>query len=230
MSFAGLILALFLTNIQLDVVSMPLSGDVRMAMTMGARGELRREGTVSRIKIDIDRIAPPSMLGPALNTYVVWAVSPEGILDNVGELELRGAKGQFTATTRFTEFGILVTAEPHYMVDSPSAAIAFQTQSPETVLRRKVVQVETGTIDYSQLKPSAGAVSNSVMQARAAFQIARSVGADRLASADFRNAEVAIGALEELVNRAAPADIIWPTANEAIRWSHRAATTARAKR
>jgi hypothetical protein len=32
------------------------------------------------------------------------------------------------------------------------------------------------------------------------------------------------------VNRGVPLDILWPAANEAIRWSHRAAATARAKR
>jgi len=35
--------------------------------------------------------------------------------------------------------------------------------------------------------------------------------------------------MEELVNRAASLDILWPTADEAIRLSQRAAVTARAK-
>ena len=91
--------------------------------------------------------------------------------------------------------------------------------------------VEVGAYDYSQLKPRPPPAStNSVAQARAAFQIAQAAGADRLAPPEFRNAQVALGALEELVNRAAPLDILWPTANEVIGWSQRAATTARAKR
>jgi hypothetical protein len=171
------------------------------------------------------------MLGPAFNTYVVWAVSPEGLIDNLGELDIRGLKGQFTATTRFTQLGILITAEPHYMVDRPSSAVAYRSQGLDTDIRRKTVAVETGVYDYAQIKPaSAAMVHNSVSQARTAFQIAQASGADRLATGDFRNAQVAIGSLEELVNRAAPLDILWPTANEAIRWSQRAATTARAKR
>jgi hypothetical protein len=231
MSTFALFFLLAVTTVDVGVVSIPLSDEVRVSLTLGARGELRREGTVSRIKIDVDRIAGPSTLGPSYNTYVVWAISPEGVLDNLGEMELRGARAQFTATTRFTEFGILVSAEPHYMVDRPSSAVVYRSQSPDTDIRRKTVQVETGVHDYSQLKPiSIATVHNAVSQARAAFQIAQSVGADRLAAADFRNAQVAIGALEELVSRGAPIDALWPTLHDAIRWSQRAATTARGKR
>ena len=231
MSALTLILFLASTTVDLDAVTVPLSSELRISLTLGARGELRREGTVTRIKVDIDKIALPSSLGPALNTYVVWAVSPEGILDNLGELEIKGAKALFNATTRLTQFGVLITAEPHYMVDRPNSAVVYRSQSPETDLRRKVVPVEVGVYDYAQLKtPSPGGAPTVVMQARAAFQIAQTAGAAGLAAADFRNAQVAMGAMEELVNRAAVLDILWPTANEAIRWSQRAATTARAKR
>jgi hypothetical protein len=229
MSIFGLLLALAVTTVDLDVVSVPLSNDLKISLTLGARAELKREGTVTRIKIEIDRIAAPSSHGPAFNTYVVWAISPEGILDNLGELELKGTKGEFGATTRFTQFGVLITAEPHYMVDKPSSAVAYRSQSPGTDIRRKTVPIETGFYDYSQLKPVTGAAHNFVIQARAAFQIAQAAGAERLATTDFRNAQAVIGSLEELVNRAAPLDILWPAANEAIRWSQRAAANARSR-
>jgi hypothetical protein len=231
MSILSLLLALAVTSVDLDVVSVPFSNDLKVVLTPGARGELKREGTVTRIKIDVDRIAPPSTLGPAFNTYVVWAISPEGILDNLGEIEIKGAKGQFSATTRFTQCGLLVTAEPHYMVDTPSAAVAFRTQSSETDFRRRTVAIEAGAYDYSQLKSAAGVTAyNTVLQARTAFEIAQSAGADRLAPAEFRSAQAALGAMEELVNRFAPLDILWPAANEAIRLSHRVAVMARGKR
>jgi Domain of unknown function (DUF4398) len=124
----------------------------------------------------------------------------------------------------------LITAEPHYMVDQPSSAVAFRTQGPETDFRRKKVQVEVGAYDYSRIKPAGTALHNFVIQARSAFEIAQAAGAERLAPADFRNAQVSLGAMEELVNRGVPLDILWPAANETIRWSQRAAATARAKR
>jgi hypothetical protein len=231
MIIAGLLLVLAVTNVNLDVISVPLSNSARLVLAPAARGEAKREGTVTRINVEVDRLAAPSTHGAALNTYVVWAISPEGLLDNIGELEMKGGKGQLSATTRLTQFGLLITAEPHYMVDRPSSAVAYRSQSPETDPRRKSMQVEVGAYDYGQLKPiTGGAVHSSVIQARAAYQIAQAVGAERLAPMEFRNAQVALGAMEELINRAAPLDILWPSANEVIGWSQRAAAYARAQR
>jgi hypothetical protein len=230
--FAILFLALAATTVDLDVVSLPLSDDIRVALTPTGRGELKREGTVTRVKLEIDRIPASTTLGAALNTYVVWAISPEGILDNLGELDINGVKAQFSGTTPLSQLGILITAEPHYMVDRPNAAVAYRSQAAANDIRRKVIPVSVGTYDYAAVKlPAAAAgVHGSVLQARAAFQIAQSTGADRVASEEFRNAQVALGSMEELLVRAAPLDIIWPTANEAIRWSQRAATVARERR
>jgi len=230
MNIAALLFVLAAATVDLDVVTVPLSNPVRLVFAQGARGEVKRDGAVTKVTIEIDRIAAPSTLGPALNTYVVWAITPEGIIDNLGELELKGAKGQLTATTRLAQFGLLITAEPHYMVDRPSSAVVHRSQSPETDPRRRMMSVEVGAYDYSQLKPAPAAAQNAVVQARAAVQVAQAAGADRLAPAEFRNAQAALGALEELVNRAAPLDILWPTANEVIGRAQWAATAARSKR
>ena len=225
-------LALFLlfVNFDLDIVTLPLSSDVRVPMGQSARADVRREGTVTRVRIDADRVAAPSTFAPVLNTYVVWAVSPEGVFDNLGELEVSGTRAQFNGTTRLSEFGLLITAEPHYMVDRPSSAIGFKSQAGQDP-RRKIATITVGSYDYSKVTPINGTgVHGSVLQARTAFHIATSLNADQLAPQEFRNAQVAIGALEELVSRAAPLDILWPTANEAIRWSERAAEVARGKK
>jgi hypothetical protein len=230
---AALLLVLAATTVDLDVVSLPLSNEVRVPLAPSGRADLKREGTVTRLEIEIDRIAASSALGPALNTYVVWAISPEGILDNVGELDINGVKGRLKATSRLSQFGILITAEPHYMVDRPGA-VAYRSLAPPSDFRKRTVAVTVGTYDYSTLKPPAVApgagLHGSIIQARAAFAIAQSAGADQLAAEEFRNAQVAIGSMGELLTRNAPLDILWPTANEAIRWSQRATTVARERR
>ncbi|HEY2379782.1 MAG TPA: hypothetical protein VGK48_01250 [Terriglobia bacterium] len=226
----SLALFLLLGNVDVDVVTMPLTNDVKVVLAPSGRVELKREGTVSHVRVDIDRVGPPANAAPAMNTYVVWAVSPEGAFDNLGELDAGGGKGQFSGTTRLTEFGLLITAEPHYMVDRPSATVVFRTQNSLDP-RRKTTSIPVGAYDYSMLKPISGAgVHASVTQARTAFQIAQLLGADQLAPQEFRNAQVAMGSLQELLMRAAPLDIIWPTANEAIRWSEKAAEVARGKK
>ena len=183
----SLVLFLAVSNLELDVISVPLSNDVRAAMTPGGRLEMRREGTVTRIRIELDRVAAPSMIAPVYNTYVVWAVSPEGILDSLGELDVNGTKGQFNGTTRLSELGVLITAEPHFMVDRPSPAVAFRAQPPQDPRRKRVV-LPIGAYDYTMLQPTkAAGLHSSVVQARMAFQIAQSLGADRLAPKEFRN-------------------------------------------
>jgi|SRR5579862_9121073 len=230
MIIASLLLALAANAVDLDIVTLPLNNDLKLTLTPAGRCELKRDGTVSQIKIEIDRIAAPRTLGP-YNTYVLWAVSPEGVFDNLGELQTLGNKGQITATTRFGQFAILITAEPHFMVDRPSSAIAYRAATPKTEVRRKTVSVQVGSYDYSSLTSTTTiGVQGWVVQARAAFQIAKTLGADRLAPEEFRNAQVAIGSLEEMITRAVPADILWPAANEAIGWSQRAAAAARDKK
>src|SRR5215467_9726311 len=223
MIIASLLLFFAANTVALDIVTLPLTNDMKVALTPAGRAELRRDVTVSQIKIDIDRIASPKTLGP-YNTYVLWAVSPEGVFDNLGELQTTGNKGQINATTRLGQFGILITAEPHFMVDRPSAAVAYRAETPKTEVRRKTVSIELGVYDYSALASiTTAGVQGWVGQARAAFQIAKIAGADRLAPEEFRNAQVAIGSLEELITRAVPAEILWPAVNEAIGLSQRAA-------
>jgi hypothetical protein len=230
MIIAALLLFFAANTVDLDVVTLPLTNDLKIPLTPAGRSELKRDGTVSQIKIEIDRLAAPKTMGP-YNSYVLWAVSPEGVFDNLGELQTSGNKGQISATTRLGQFGILITAEPHFMVDRPSSAIAYRVEIPKTEVRRKTVAVELGPYDYSSLDSvTSTGVQGWVVQARAAFQIAKTAGADRLAPEEFRNAQVAIGSLETLVTRAAPADILWPAANEAIGWSQRAAVAARNKK
>jgi hypothetical protein len=230
MIIAPLLLVLAANTVDLDIVTLSLTNDMKLALSPSGRTELKRDGNVSQIKIEIDRIPAARTLGP-YNTYVLWAVSPEGVFDNLGELQTNGNKGQINATTRFGQFAILVTAEPHFMVDRPSSAIAYRAETPKTEVRRKTVSIEVGSYDYSSLASSASAAAQGwVVQARTAFQIAKTLGADRLAPEEFRNAQVAIGSLEEMITRAVPADILWSAANEAMGWSQRAAAAARNKK
>jgi hypothetical protein len=230
MSTISIILALALSTVNMDMVSLPINRDVKVTLTPGGKAELKREGNLTRLRVEIDKLRPPAALGTAFNTYVVWVVSPEGVFENLGELSIDGDKGVIDATARLTQLGIFITAEPHYMVDRPSSTVVYRNQSPPGELRRMTVPIEVGAYDYSTLKRPPGAnVSASVVQARTAFLIAQEGGAERVAGMEFRQARVALDSMEELLTRSAPLDTLWPTANEAIRWAQRAVTAAREK-
>jgi hypothetical protein len=131
--------------------------------------------------------------------------------------------------TKFDQFGILITAEPHFMVDRPNSVIAFRNQAPKADnIRRISVAVEVGAYDYSRLQPVPDGLPSLAAQARSALQVAAGVQADRLAESEFRLARVALGTVEEMLGRSAPLDIVLPVANESIRRSQRAFIAARA--
>jgi hypothetical protein len=209
-------------------VATQLRGDVTLPLAPGGRCDFKREDTVTRVRVELERVAPPLTLGPVYNSYVVWAVSPEGSFENIGEVQLDKDKGRFEATSRFEQVGILITAEPHYMVDRPSSAVAFRSQNPKREIRSVSVPVPVGAYDYSSVQaiPPAG-VPSLVLQARVAVQIARNAQAERLAETEFRRAKVALDTMEEIVSRGSPSDIVMEGANEVIRRGQQAVTAAR---
>ena len=231
MNFTALALALFLvasSSSDVIVVSVPAKGVVSLAIAPSGKVDMERSGTVTQIHIEIDRLQAAQKLSPSMNAYVVWAVSPEGSIENVGELGVIDGKGRLDTVSKFDQVGILITAEPHFMVDRPNAVIAFNSQAPKSEsIRRKTVAVEVGAYDYTQVKPETAAVPGLVAQARAALQIAAIAQADRLAESEYRLANVALGAVEQMQTRAAAADIISSLANESIRRSQRAYIAAR---
>jgi hypothetical protein len=113
-------------------------------------------------------------------------------------------------------------------VDRPSSNAVYRNQPPrDQRIRRSSITIEIGQYDYSKLQPSAPAAFNLAAQARAAYEVAEGEGASRLAESELRFARVALDTMEEMQSRAAPADIMVPSANEAIRLAHRAMLLAR---
>jgi hypothetical protein len=126
-----LVLFLAVATADVTVVSLPARGGLTLALSPSGKLDLERVGAVSRVRIEIDRVQPASTQGPGLNTYVVWTASPEGAVENIGALDVDEGKGRLEATTKFQQFGVFVTAEPHYLVDRPNAAVLFRNQEPQ---------------------------------------------------------------------------------------------------
>jgi hypothetical protein len=223
------LLMVAVTPVNVLVVHFPAKGKVSTPLGPNGKADVERLGTVTRTEIQLDGIQPSHSALPGMNAYVAWAISPEGSFENLGELNISGSKGTLEATTRFDRFGILITAEPHYMVDRPSFAIIYKNEAPRGV-RSVPLTVQIGEYEYRGLPQAPQGVLNIpslVMEARAAVAIAASAQADRLAESEYRQAKVSLDTMEELVRRASPLDVIAPSAHEAIRRAHRAFTISR---
>jgi outer membrane protein OmpA-like peptidoglycan-associated protein len=140
-------------------------------------------------------------------TYVLWAIAPEGQAERLAQLPVK-SKFNIVATTSFQTFGLIITAEPHGMVSLPSPVIVA-----ENVLRKGTKGgVETSQIEYRGDTGALYIVSASdspslvadydtplpVLGARRSVEIARHCGAEKFADAELREAEVKLAALEQL--------------------------------
>ena len=75
------------------------------------RGEARRGEEHPR---KAERLGAPQQFGAEFLTYVLWAVSPEGQTDRLGEIITNANnEGKLDVSTSFQTFGLLVTAEPY---------------------------------------------------------------------------------------------------------------------
>jgi outer membrane protein OmpA-like peptidoglycan-associated protein len=108
-----------------------------------ARGSATVESRRGRMVIDakFDHLQPPKKFGSEYLTYVLWAITPEGRPQNLGEVLLDGSKSAINVTTDLQAFGLIVTAEPYYAVTQPSDVVVLENQvKPETT--GKIEQVD----------------------------------------------------------------------------------------
>src|SRR5207249_893287 len=92
----------------------------------------------------------------ACGTYVVWAVTPEGQFDNLGEFRKRNSHtfdGWFGSdvetATRHQVFSLIITAEPYYLVSSPSRNVVATNADPSAGERGNNLKVERNLINFS---------------------------------------------------------------------------------
>jgi outer membrane protein OmpA-like peptidoglycan-associated protein len=169
-----------------------------------ARGEAKVASQMGSTKIDVhvDHLTSANQFGPEYLTYVLWAITPEGRAQNLGELALSGDHSSLLATSSLQVFGLIVTAEPYFAVTQPSDVV---------VMENFVRNDTTGTIEqveakYELLKRGQYVLNRAAYQpvridpkgplqlaeAENAVEIARLAGADRYAAGTFQKATIAL--------------------------------------
>ncbi len=94
----------------------------------GAKGEAKVTSERGGITIDakFEGLTPANGFGREYLTYVLWAISPDGRAQNLGEVLPAGTKNNIHVTTAFQSFGMIVTAEPYFSVSEPSDVVVLQ--------------------------------------------------------------------------------------------------------
>ncbi len=92
-----------------------------------------------------------SSLGP-YTTYVVWALTPDGRAINQGVLaSLDEARASSTPPYGASQFALIVTAEPHFAVGTPSDMITLYNVADDVEGEESKVTTLVERNDYSAL-------------------------------------------------------------------------------
>ena len=187
-----------------DVVKVQFRGTTRFPRMKGEATVKRTSRSGTRIELSVDKMPRPFELGAGYATYVVWAISPTGQADNLGEIKRSGLffiDSKLTVTTSLQTFAIIITAEPHFMVTRPSQAIMLENLYPIGQNGQRISTLpsisyfgnssdffrdprtpEIAETDYAKT-PSA------ILQAKQAVALARFAGAERDAATELAEAE-----------------------------------------
>ena len=94
----------------------------------GAKGEAKVTSERGKITVDahFDGLSPANGFGKEYLTYVLWAISPDGRAQNLGEVLPAGMKNNIKVTTALQSFGLIITAEPYFSVTEPSDVVVLQ--------------------------------------------------------------------------------------------------------
>jgi len=105
-----------------------------------------RRGT--RVELSIDDLPRASELGGIYTTYILWAISPDGHVDNLGEIKRGGSvfvDSKIDVTTPLQTFALILTAEPHFLMKVPSRMVVMENLPPQ---KPNGSQVETVDVRY----------------------------------------------------------------------------------
>ncbi len=176
------------------------------ALLPEAKGSATVESNKGQISINahFEHLKPANGFGVEYLTYVLWAITPDGRPQALGEVLPTGGdmKCDIKVTTNLQAFALIVTAEPYFDVSMPSDVVVLQNE----VLRDKTEGIIDTVNAHANLLPrgtySSTEGANSVIhpitrndqsplelyEAINAVQIAKAAGADTLAQDVYQRA------------------------------------------
>lgn len=169
-----------------------------------ARGEANVKSELGSTKIEtrLEHMSAANQFGPEYMTYVLWAITPEGRANNVGEVVLEGDHAKLLSTTELQSFALIVTAEPYFAVTQPSDVVVAEnfirkdTTGTIQDVEAKYELLKRGqyVVDRAKYKPIRVDPKGPLQLAEAenAVEIARLAGAEQYAADTFNKARIGL--------------------------------------
>jgi outer membrane protein OmpA-like peptidoglycan-associated protein len=154
------------------------------------------------IKLSFRRMEPAILFAGDIAAYVLWAVTPDGTVENLGEVivDKKSASGSLQAYTGKKAFALMVTAEPFATVSRPTELVLFTSgqiqglnivNTPFTFknfsTEYKPALTSIASIQYNDPTPAA------VKQAQKAMEIAGRLDAAAVNPKAMDGAQIAFG-------------------------------------
>ena len=194
-----------------ELVMVQFRGTTRFPRMKGEAKMKRTSRNGTEIELSVSKMPRPFELGAGYATYVLWAIAPGGQAVNLGEIKRRGYfefDSRISVTTSLQTFALIITAEPHFLVQRPSQEIMLENLSPYTLTGKTIATTpavqyfgnssdyfrdartpEIAELDYSK-------TPSTILQAKQAVALARFAGAERDALEELREAESLLAGAE----------------------------------
>ena len=168
-----------------------------------------RRGT--RVELQVEDLPRASELGGLYTTYVLWAIAPDGRVDNLGEIKRSGSSfvdSKIDVTTPLQTFALILTAEPHFLMKVPSRMVVLENLPPRVQGSGQIATVDVQYIgnssDYFRDRRVPEVADRdyretpvSLLGARQAINLAKYAGAASDAEAELQQAESDLQAAEQ---------------------------------
>ena len=184
---------------------------VGTALMPRAEGTAKVESQKGALAINTEfkNLQSPNTVGSPFLVYVLWAITPEGRANNLGQLVLKGNKSSLNVTTKLQTFGMIVTAEPYFAVSFPSDAVVLEnkvrsdTKGAVAPVTANFELLQRGEYDAAHFEAfnMDPKVPLDLYQAQNAVRIAKFEGAEKYAPEAFAKAQQGLEQAEDYQKR-----------------------------
>jgi len=206
-----------------------------LLQTASGEAEVKNKGNHLEINAKFVNLDEATKFGLEYLTYVLWAVSPQGRAENLGELTLKNGNGDVKAITDMQTFGMIVTAEPYFAVTQPGDTVVLENSTDagggESIEARYEL-LARGVYSSSNTK-----IENAIFgidrktplelfEARNAIRIARNASAEKYASASMTTAVQKLQGAEDTYAQKRDRKTVEAAARDAIQTAEEARVIA----
>ena len=231
--FLGVLAAGLQAEIQLTALQLPEGKGVDVTFTPTERApakatmkaDLKFEKGQARIELSLSKMEPAVLFGGDISAYVLWAVTSDGVTENLGEvlIDRRECSASREYSTGKKIFALMVTAEPLAVVNRPTDLVLFTSDpaKPDKVRNtpfkfngfregyKPALETIAG-IQYNDETPVA------IKQAQKALDFAKTLKAGEVNPSAMRDARIAFNQADNTARQGGSQKVITDYARRAV--------------